>query len=102
MPLYTLVNPTKAAISAPYGTFASFTVTPNVELTNAQLRNAIRVRGAVCLNEGVTDKDRARTAFCLLVGLVAGIATPAQRELFVLKEGQEEYENLLDALRSID
>lgn len=102
MPLYTLVNPTEAQINAPYGVFAAFSITPNVDLTNAQLRNAIRVRGAVALNEGAVDRDRMRVAFCLLAPLVAGIATPAQRELFLLKEGQEEYEDLLDALRSID
>ena len=99
MPLYTLVNPTQDAITAPWGTFAPGSITEDVELTNAELRNAIRQRGAIVLME---SSDMLRGGFTLLGTLLAGFSSPAQREQLRLKQGLQEYRDLLDALRQMD
>lgn len=103
MPPYTVINPQEETLNLPYGDFEPDVLYRNVELTNPQLRNAINQRGLVVLDEAVSVRDIARTAFTLLGALdVSGFRTPAEREQTRLRGSLQDWQNLLHALGRAD
>jgi hypothetical protein len=100
MPLVTVVNPTDAQVAGPGGPYPAFSA-KGVNINGPQTLSLAQA-GLLVTKTGLTPKDTARAGFCLLAAATPGISTPQQRENFRLKAGQQEYQDLLRLLRSVD
>jgi hypothetical protein len=94
MPLFTVLNPTDAAV----GAYPAFSRRDGVNLNNNQAGQLVGDGLVVMPNGG----SGARVAFALLAALTPGLSTPQQRETYRLKAGLQEWQDLLRLLRSVD
>jgi hypothetical protein len=98
MPLFTVLNPTDAQVAGTGGPYPAFARKDGVNLNNNQAGALVASGLVVMPNSG----GGARAAFALLAALTPGLATAAQREVYRLKAGQQEWQTLLRLLRSVD
>jgi len=94
VPLFSVLNPTNAAV----GAYPAFSRRDGVNLNNNQA-GALVADGLVVMPNGGSG---AKAAFALLAALTPGLATPAEREQYRLKAGLQEWQALLRLLRSVD
>jgi hypothetical protein len=98
MSLYTIINTTSEEIAGAGGPYPPEKA-KIVDLNQGQLLSLLSSGLGVLppITGGI-----AKTAIVLLSALTPGLATPSQRELFRLKGGQQEWQDLLRLLRSVD
>jgi hypothetical protein len=101
MPLFTVLNPTDAQVAGNGGPYPAFSRKTGVDLNNNQAGSLV-ASGLILTPDGATPGGVARSAFALLATLTPGLATAAQREGYRLKAGQQEWQDLLRLLRSVD